>query len=360
MRTCLLHNSPIPPRRTLTASIGGIVLATGLTVLPAQADAQGAFSRDLSLDAEELLLENLIGEIRLMPAEGDRYEVRVDIQGKDADSELITIEVDEGRQARVEIVFPVETHQNYVYPGLGRGSRTTIREPDDDRSGSWFTRLIEGLTGQGIHIRGFGKGLEIWADVTVLVPADGQAEVRLGAGKIETSGVHGELALNTRNGPIKVTDHHGRMSINTGSGGVRVERIDGELEVHTGSGGVTVERVHAEQMHLETGSGGIRAGKIQAESARLSTGSGSIVLEMDRMGAGPFSINTGSGGVRFTLPENSSTTIAARTGSGGIHADVEGAEIRQEARNRMELRMGKGESETRINTGSGSVKITAR
>ncbi|MDY0110013.1 MAG: DUF4097 family beta strand repeat-containing protein [Candidatus Krumholzibacteria bacterium] len=337
------------------------------------------FTRDFAFDADELLLLNLIGEIRVAPAPGDRFEVRVAVQGKDADPDLIEIRLDEGRQARLEIKFPVGSRRDYVYPRLGSGSRTKIREPGDEKGDRWWKILLGGFGGSGINVRGSGSGLEVWADIAVLVPRGRLAEVKLGAGAIESAGVNGDLKLDVRSGSVRAEDHRGRLVADTGSGGVNARGVDGELSidtgsgavavldhrggslhVDTGSGGVEIERADTERLHVDTGSGSVKAVAVRAERAHIDTGSGAVALELDRLGAGPFIVDTGSGGVRLVLPADASAMITVDTGSGGIRADLPDAEILHQGRGEMRLRVGGGDAKVKVDTGSGGVTITGR
>ncbi len=361
-------------RRILALLVIAAVAAAG----PA---AAAGFERTFTFAAEELSVMNLIGEVHVAAAPGDRFEVRVAVQGKDADPDLIVLDVAEGRAASLDVRFPLDRHRDYIYPRLGRGGRITISPPEAGANAGkgWLERLLVGLGSRTITVREAGRGLEVWADVTVLVPRERLADVKLGAGKITSAQTEGELGLMTRSGPVKVADHRGPLTVDTGSGSVEVDGVEGDvmidtgsggvvvadhhrgaLHVDTGSGGVTIARADATRLHVDTGSGGVKAQAIRTDSARIDTGSGAVVLELERMGDGPFVIDTGSGGVRLSLPAAASALITADTGSGGIRADVPGGEVLEQARDRLRLRVGDGAAKVTIDTGSGGVTITGR
>lgn len=368
--------------RWLTRSVFMTLWLLVAAAIGADSTAAGEFVREFAFEADELSVVNLIGEIRLAPARGDRFEVRIEVQGKDADSDLIAIKTAEGRQASLEVSFPIASHHDYVYPRLGRGS-TRISPPGlkEDQATNWLERLLRQLGRQRIAIRGSGRGLEVWADVTIMVPGGRAAEVWLGAGAIEANRVEAELALRISRGDAVIADHRGpALDVDTGSGSVTIDgTMAARLHVDTGSGSVTINRARAERLlvdtgsgsvaigaaetghlHVDTGSGSIMAHAIGADSARLDTGSGAIVLELDRLGQGPFVIDTGSGGVRLGLPAEASATITVATGSGGIRADVPGAEIVKQSRDELHLRVGGGAARVSVDTGSGGVTITGR
>jgi hypothetical protein len=320
-----------------------------------------------------------VGEIRIEPASGDRYQVHVAVRGDDADPELIEIHLDEGRRARLEIRFPVDEHRDYVYPALGRSSKTTIWQGESTGDASWFQKIWRGMGGEKVTVRGSGRGLEVWADVTVKVPAGKETSIFLGAGDLKAGGIDGELVLDTHSGPITVDGHRGRLVCDTGSGAVKIRDIDGPmladtgsgsvkvenqrggaLKVDTGSGSVRIDGADTDDLYVDTGSGSVIARDVRADKARIDTGSGSVELDLARMGTGRFVIDTGSGGVRLNLPRDASATISVDTGSGGITADYSGAEILHKESGEMKLRVGAGEARVIVDTGSGGVTIAGR
>jgi hypothetical protein len=351
-------------------------LAFAVASAPVVAPAQD-LNHEISLDADALDLVNLIGTIRIAAAPADRYEVRVEIKGRDADPDLVSVEVSEGSEARVRVRFATDRHRDWVYPALGSGSRATIRESSGQDARNWLERLLFELGRKSVTVRGAGRGLEAWADVTVLVPRGKGADVSLGVGSIDADAVDGALKLATRSGSIAVADHRGALTADTGSGSVKVAGCEGALSVDTGSGSVvvsdhrgpslhvdtgsgrvTIDRAETGKLHVDTGSGGVQARAIGADHGRIDTGSGGITLELDRMGEGPFVLDTGSGGVRLNLPAGASALINVDTGSGGIDARVPAAEVLEQSRGTLRLRVGDGKSNVRIDTGSGAVTIT--
>jgi DUF4097 and DUF4098 domain-containing protein YvlB len=349
-----------------------------VTLLTTAALAQ-EFEREFSTDAKQLVLRNLVGEVQVVPARGDRFEVVVHVRGDDASPELIDVVLDDGREAELIVEFPIEEERDYVYPELGRRSKTTIYQPDGDQEGNWLSRLWRGLGGEKVTIRGSGRGLEVWADVELRVPAGRETKVYLGAGELESRGIEGELVLDTHSGPVKVSGHRGRLVCDTGSGSVKIDDCDGPMladtgsgsvsvtnqrggacKVDTGSGSVSIDGADTDDLYVDTGSGGVRCTGVRADQAVIDTGSGSVTLHLDRMGTGRFVIDTGSGGVELIVPRDASATISVDTGSGGIRNRIEGAEVLHDSRGEMKLRVGGGEARVVVDTGSGGVTLASR
>ncbi len=349
-----------------------------LAIAPLAALA-GGFTETYRLDAESLELIDLIGEVRLEPADGDEFEVRVEVRGDDASRDHIEIDVDEGREAVVRVRFPVDDERKYVYPPMGRSKSTiTFRSGSDDKS-SWLGRLVRGIKGDRITVSGRGRGLEVWADVIVRVPRGREADVRLGVGGIEAAGVRGDLVMDINSGTVKAERIEGSVLGDTGSGSITLRDIEGDVDADTGSGGVVIEdcrgdRIHAdtgsgsvrvadvacEKLHVDTGSGGVTARGVRADAVLIDTGSGSVELHLDRMGPGRFLIDTGSGGIEMRLPDDASADVSCDTGSGRIVVDIPGVDVDTRDKDEVRFRVGGGEARVVLDTGSGGIKVESR
>lgn len=367
-----------------------LVLGLGLGLSPL---ARAQEEQTLQLGGDQLVLVDLIGEVRVEGHSGDRFEVKIQIQGEDARPDLIRVESEEkGSESRVYIHFPIEDEQDYVYPPMGRGSNSSFRFDPDDSDSSWMSKVFGSR--RKIEVQGSGRGTEVWADVTIRVPAKAACEVYLGCGRIDASEVEGDLKLDTHVGPIQVDGVQGRLSLDTGSGHVELSAVTGDTSVDTGSGHVDIEsvkgnlavdtgsghvslrdvegeevavdtgsgrvearNVRCRRFSVDTGSGGVDASRLSADEVSIDTGSGGIDLALDEMGGGDFDLETGSGGIELTLPDNASARIEGETGGGRIRVDLEGAEIDQLERDYVRLSIGGGEAEVSLETGSGSIRI---
>ncbi len=361
--------------RTRLSLAGSIML-----LLLASSAIAGEFTENFKLNADELLLISLVGEIKVEPTSGDEFEIRIEVKGDDASRDRIEIDVDKGREAVVRVVFPVDKQRKYVYPRMGRGKSTISFNGDDvDDKSSWLGKIVRGLQSDRITVSGRGKGLEVWADVTVRVPRNRMADIRLGVGGIEAEGVKGDLVLDihsgsvvanriegsvlgdTGSGSIDFSDIEGDVNADTGSGSVVIARCKGDrIHADTGSGQVRVEDVDCEKLHVDTGSGGVTAVRIKTDAVHIDTGSGAVKLELLRMGKGKYIIDTGSGGIDLTMPDDASARVSADTGSGGISVDVRGVDIGRKKRDDVSFTVGDGDSRVILDTGSGGIRVRTR
>ncbi|MBE0567492.1 MAG: DUF4097 family beta strand repeat protein [Krumholzibacteria bacterium] len=348
-------------------------------LLTAGAALGGEFERTFTFTGDDLEIVSMIGATTVVAAAGDAYEVTVRVRGKDAAEDLITFAAEEGRDSSLLVRFPVDEHTRYVYPALGSSKSTIHFRDDDPQETSWLRKVFAGLGGERITVSGSGRGLEVWADVTVAVPAGAGLKVRQGVGEVQARGVRGDLDLDTHAGGITVEDLEGDLRADTGSGQVTAAGVRGDLSIDTGSGSVELAAVKGAKVHvdtgsgrvraetidctdllIDTGSGSVRARGVSADRAKIDTGSGGVELQLDRMGTGRFVIDTGSGSIELELPEDASASISADTGSGSVRADVAGAEIQHKERNEMRLVVGDGAARVTLDAGSGSITVKGR
>ena len=352
----------------------GTALVALLMVAVLGGPARAEFSERLSFEGRELIVHNLIGEIKVKGG-GGSFDVLVNVQGRDGTPENIEVLADDGGTGKLTIRYP-KGQSRFVYPRLGSRSSTSFSIDDGDQG--WLSSLIGALTNKRIRVSGSGSGMEVWADVTINVPSGKSLKVYHGAGEIhadnvngtlflsthsgaiQASGIDGELTADTGSGRVDVSDIRGNLLADTGSGGVSARNCEGDsIDIDTGSGGVKVEDIIARRLRIDTGSGGVTARRVEADSALIDTGSGSVTLELDRMGDGEFRIDTGSGGVKLRLPAGASADVRADTGSGGVHLDLEEPiKIRYKDRNEIAFTIGGGAARIVIDTGSGGIRIT--
>jgi hypothetical protein len=385
----------IPGRLARVA--GAFSIFAFLTVLPLLAAPAQAeeFDEHLSIPGTSLRVVNLIGEVRIQGHDGSAFLVDVHVRGKDANRERVHLERPDGSKETLVVRFPVDSETHYVYPPLGAGSTTNFHwNPDGGNEHFGIKEIVGMVANRRIRVSGKGDGLELWADLTVLVPRGGKLEFQNGCGIVAAEDVEGTLRLDTHSGTVSADRVKGDVSADTGSGEVRVASVTGNVLADTGSGSVHIEDVtgdvnadtgsgsvtvlHARSTHIlaDTGSGSVSLSDISCEKLSVDTGSGTIEvtaaslgsgvfdtgsggveLALDRLGSGPIRVDTGSGSLVLDLPPSPSATIKASTGSGGIDVDIEGVDWITNERRDKSFRVGKGDAQVVLDTGSGSIRV---
>jgi hypothetical protein len=356
----------------------GFMLSFLLIASMASLSMADEFQRSFDFESDELELSSLVGEVTVLPSPSNQFKVEISVRGKDAATDLLEFSTSKGSVGKLVVEFPLDEHKKYVYPPMGRGSSTTISYAEaDGEDSSWLRKVFSFASGTNVKVEGRGRGLEMWADITVMVPEGSKLTLVNGVGEITADECHADLDLDSSSGAINARGIVGDFKADTGSGRVVVENIKGSTNIDTGSGSVEVMNFQGDtllvdtgsgkvkvsqaicrKLDVDTGSGSVVARNVDTDQARIDTGSGSVVLQLDRMGTGKFDIDTGSGGVELFLPENASAKIVADTGSGGVDVLMTGAMYTKKERDRVELLVGDGEAKVRLDTGSGSIKIS--
>lgn len=356
---------------------GRFLLLAILAALLASTAAAGEFERTFTFDSKEMKVGNMIGEVAIVQAAGDEFRVTANVRGKDASEELLVFVTSEGSKGELVVAFPIDDHRKYVYPALGPNRKSTMSFNNDDaQESSWLKKVFSGMSGKKITVRGDGNGLEVWADLTIEVPAGrvlivkhgvgtiGATDLRadldldISSGSITSQNIEGDFSADTGSGSVQASGIQGNVNVDTGSGDVDLAQITGQkVLVDTGSGSVVVAEIACTELNVDTGSGQVKARTVGADQATIDTGSGSVHLQLDRMGAGKFLIDTGSGGITLTLPEDASARISADTGSGGIDNQITGGVIKSKDRHELEMTVGEGEARVILDAGSGSITI---
>jgi len=344
---------------------------TSATTVVAEADST---RESFSLDADTLVVTNLVGGIEILPAGGANFEVEVRRVGKDADQQL-RVHTREGSTAELAVEFPVDRTRRYRYPDAGRFKTTLTLPLRQENASSWLSRLFREFASDRIEVSD-RSGEALWADLTIRVPRGKTLDLVLGAGKIRALGVVADLSLDSHAGPIEVAGVEGSVLADTGSGAITGNELVGNVNFDTGSGTVTLRNargasiridtgsgfvnladVDGKKLDVDTGSGTVRAERIGADDLVIDTGSGNVEVSLARLGSGTFELDTGSGSVELALPRDASAHIEADTGSGGVRMNLDGVTVHKKERSYVEATVGGGAAEVKIDTGSGSVTL---
>jgi hypothetical protein len=345
------------------AALSLLPLLAAAAALAPTADAQA--TERFSLTGTRVAVHNLAGQVRVERGTGSAVVVEVTRGGADA-GQLRIGTARNGDEEGVRIAYPAG---NVVYPALGASSRSQITV---GRDGVYGTAAVG--RGAQVTVAGSGRGTEAWADVRILVPAGRSVVVHHGIGRVEVSGVEGNVRVNGGATSVTTSATRGELDVRTGSGSVSVADAEGDVGVRTGSGRVRVDGVRGQRLNLSTGSGGISGSGARAAEVQMSTGSGAVRVEgvsartlTARTGSGSVRveltanpenvrISTGSGGVGLTVPDGFGAELSIRTGSGGITVDLP-TTTRRSARSRFEGTVGDGRAQVTISTGSGGVRF---
>lgn len=337
------------------------------------------FEERATFASSRLLVGNVVGAVTIEPHDGSGFEVIVRVQGADATREAVSFDRSEGEEARLVIAFPDE--RRLSYPEMRRRHR--VKFSFDPERGAGTDTFIDGIFRRGraqTYQISSGRGFEAWADLTIRVPRNGDLTLRNGVGAVDghdltarldvsthfgevhLRNVEGDLVVDTGNGDVEVSDVHGGVTIDTGNGDVDVLGAEGPaVRIDSGNGHVYAERIRSENLEIDTGNGRIEASALTTGSARLDTGNGSIDLTLEALGEGRYVLDTGNGSIDLRLPADASADVEADTGSGRVDLDVDEdrVDVLHRRRDNVRFRMGDGAARIRLDSGHGSIRISA-
>ncbi len=292
----------------------GFVLLFGPAALVQSGGAAG-FERHFRFSGDRLAVANLIGEIQVEGHDGPTFEIDLSVRGGDASPERIDFRTEDGDKARLTVAFPTKDERRFVYPPMGRNTKSTFTMGDDQQGGGWLSDLLPFLHGKRVTVSGSGSGLELWVDMKVKVPAGKKITIHNAVGLIDVEEIEADAIFDTHFGPVAVRNVAGALLVDTGSGSVDVDRIRGDVNIDTGSGSVTVRSCHGKTILVDTGSGSVDAVDVDCESLDIDTGSGRVTCHLD------------------------------------------GASFRRKDRDEVALRIGDGDATVHLDAGSGSIHI---
>jgi hypothetical protein len=291
-------------------------------------------SRVLKIGAGgELSLANIAGDIVVTRGGGSDATIEIvkTARGRDAQDakemlQLVTVEVTE-RGSRAEV--------RAQYPQMNRSNR---------------------------------RNLNVSVAYKVAAPAGTRLNVHSISGNITTTGITGDVSLETISGNVSVGEA-GRITLaKSVSGNVEIAdtRIEGGLDANSISGNVVARRVTARRLTLESVSGNIVLDTVECERADSQSISGDVEFTGPLARSGRYELKSHSGNVRMTLTGSTGFEIDANSFSGSVRVDgvqltsrTSGDEPRGRRRSVRGV-SGDGSALLNITTFSGNVVVAKR
>ncbi len=250
-------------------------------------------------EVDRVRIEIGAGRVEIVPTDGDRTQVRIDVENGTEDDLRYKLSGSE---------LVVETTKNQR---RGPEVHVVIQTPD--------VLAARIKTGSG--------------DISARVPL-GESRLSTGSGDIRIDRVEGTLAAGTGSGDIRIEHAAGAVRASTGSGAIDIEQADGQLALSTGSGDVRVGDATGPTT-VKVGSGDITIERIRDHSVATS-GSGDVRVEL---ADGPsVRAETARGDVQIGVPDGVPTYLDLKTVTGQIQCDLEPSEQPAEGERSLILR----------------------
>ncbi|MEW6127971.1 MAG: DUF4097 family beta strand repeat-containing protein [Acidobacteriota bacterium] len=194
-------------------------------------------------------------------------------------------------------------------------------------------------------------------DIEINVPRETNLDLNTGDGRIDLSGVKGEILLRSGDGKINLTDVHGRLSAKTGDGNIEMRNVKGEISMSTGDGRIEATGLEG-AFRAETGDGRLRIqGRFDALDIR--TGDGGIeatALDGSKTESN-WSLKTGDGDITLRLPETLSADVEMHTNDGHIDLNIPVSVVGRTGNNEIRGRINSGGKMLYLKTGDGSIRL---
>ena len=174
------------------------------------------------------------------------------------------------------------------------------------------------------------------AQVSVSAPRATSVSVHTGGGRIEASGLEGEIELGSSGGPVvahdlagaldarsgggrvEVHDVRGGLSVRSSGGGVSASSVEGAVEVESGGGRIHLERIGG-SLHARSSGGGVTVRDVGGWVEAFSAG-GPVVVSFAAGNARGGDIKSGGGGVEIFL--DPAAGLELDTAGGSVACDL--------------------------------------
>jgi hypothetical protein len=157
------------------------------------------------------------------------------------------------------------------------------------------------------------------AEIEVRVPRDGRFDITTRDGRIEATGLKGDINLRSGDGRLVARDIDGNLRAATGDGRIEIDGRFDDVTAHTGDGGMDIDVKPGSTMRsswsFRSGDGSIRLRLPRELAANVDafTGDGHIDVDMPITMSGRFRRNT----LRGTL-NGGGPLLSVRSGDGSI------------------------------------------
>ena len=251
-------------------------------------------------DGATLSIRNIIGDIRVTEATGDRVEVRAAKRTR-------------GTRDPRDIAFYVS-------------------ETADG------AEICTAFRGDSACDEGNFNNVRFSVEFTVAMPRGAKLRATTGNGELSVDKAGSDVDVHTGNGAIHIGQTEGRVTATTGNGDLEIESAKGPVRATSGNG----------RIFVATSTGPVTA----------RTGNGEVDVRMKALsGDADMDFRSGSGSVRVTLPADFNGEIDASTGNGELRSDFEIRVVGRLDPRHIRGVIGSGGRTIRMQTGNGRLEI---
>ena len=253
---------------------------------------------------DRVVLENIVGEVRVVTWERDELQVRTTDDGRSALAVRRS-------GSRVEL-RPDDSK------GRRRGVEVEIRIP------AWVDLEISGRS-LDVRVTGVGGALAI-------------TTVR---GDVRVENTTGSVAVRSVQGEIDIIDASGTISASSQGDDVRLRHVSGAVQVHSGNGDLTMT-------------------DIEAHSVRAETQDGDIAFSGSLMSGGEYRFFVHDGDALIEIPDGAGARVRASIFDGEFVSDFPVLVERFRGGREFEFVLGDGGAQLEISVFDGEIQLRRR
>ncbi len=183
-----------------------------------------------------------------------------------------------------------------------------------------------------------GDSASIW----VRLPDARGVEIHTSNAPVSSSGLTGEIVIDTSNGTVELADHHGAATIETSNASVIVRHLQGNLRADTSNGRIEVVDL--------------------AGTAKLDTSNASVFVSLAPGQTGPIIADSSNGSITVKVGPAFVGTVTFDTSNGPIIVNDPEGVITSRRMNKSEgtLVVGDGGPASRLDTSNAAIKFIIR
>ncbi len=294
--------TPLLPRRLVAPALAALAVFIPLALGPMASAGVVLTGRVPAAGANLLVLRNSVGTIRIK-ASAPTTEAAITVRVR--------------ARCRNTVDFFGMLHW-----GWGSSCKTLPR-------GLVLVSSLHGKTLRlGLNAAGGGSPRHIHEDWTILLPSRFGARIHEGVGKVQITGLKGEIALHVGVGAITLIGlGSGHLAIHDGVGtitarGLRLPAAETEIRLHSGVGAVRIRLASVPpaargRIVVHTGVGAIDVAGLPCHLARLAvrTGTGGVTASSRPAG---FSLHRSLIGASLTGTSGTGLDVRLQAGTGSI------------------------------------------
>ncbi|MBD3287058.1 DUF4097 family beta strand repeat protein [candidate division WOR-3 bacterium] len=187
------------------------------------------------------------------------------------------------------------------------------------------------------------------------VPRQCNLELSTDAGRVDVTGISGDIEVNTMSGVVSLDDIEEDVRVSTSTGSVRIEEFSGKLDADVNAGTIKLNNSKGDFL-LESNTGRIEV-RNSSGRFRASSNMGAIDFEGTITEGEDNFFSSDVGSVKVTLSDKKDLDIDAETDLGDVTIYPKPNKIISRGDRHLAAQIGTGGPKLRIRSDVGSIKI---